>query len=88
MSVARFIADQRTLHRVPHAVCCAILGLSRVLVLQVGQGTGHCSRSAPALSLDAKVREAVRRLRAHLRLAAYPPRSARGGLVGEREHRR
>ena len=28
MSVARFIADQRTLHRVPHAVCCAILGLS------------------------------------------------------------
>ena len=25
MSVARFIADQRTLHRVPHAVCCALL---------------------------------------------------------------
>ena len=22
MSVARFIADQRTMHRVPHAVCC------------------------------------------------------------------
>ena len=28
MSVARFIADQRTMHRVPHAVCCAILGVS------------------------------------------------------------
>lgn len=28
MSVARFIADQRTLYRVPVAVCCAILGLS------------------------------------------------------------
>lgn len=28
MSVARFIADQRTFHRVPVAVCCAILGLS------------------------------------------------------------
>ncbi|GAA0637485.1 hypothetical protein GCM10009547_47360 [Sporichthya brevicatena] len=28
MSVAGFIADQRTLHRVPHAVCCAILGVS------------------------------------------------------------
>lgn len=28
MSVARFIADQRTFHRVPHAVCCAILGVS------------------------------------------------------------
>ena len=28
MSVARFIADQRTYYRVPVAVCCAILGLS------------------------------------------------------------
>jgi transposase InsO family protein len=28
VSVARFIADQRTLHRVPVAVCCAILGIS------------------------------------------------------------
>ena len=28
MSVARFIADQRTMHRVPHAVCCAILAVS------------------------------------------------------------
>ena len=27
MSVARFIADQRTFYRVPHAVCCAILGV-------------------------------------------------------------
>ena len=28
MSVARFVADQRTMHRVPHAVSCAILGVS------------------------------------------------------------
>lgn len=28
MSVARFIADQRTLYRVPYEVCCAILGIS------------------------------------------------------------
>ena len=28
MSVARFIADQRTGYRVPHVVCCAILGVS------------------------------------------------------------
>ena len=28
MSVARFIADQRTMYRVPHMVCCAILGVS------------------------------------------------------------
>lgn len=28
MSVARFIADQRTFYRVPYAACCAILGVS------------------------------------------------------------
>jgi len=28
VSVARFIADQRTLYRVPYAVCCVILGVS------------------------------------------------------------
>lgn len=28
MSVARFVADQRTMYRVPHAVTCAILGVS------------------------------------------------------------
>jgi len=28
VSVARFIADQRTFYRVPYAVCCVILGIS------------------------------------------------------------
>ena len=28
MSVARFIADQRTNYRVPHTVVCALLGVS------------------------------------------------------------
>ena len=28
MSVARFIAEQRTMHRVPHTVVCALLGVS------------------------------------------------------------
>jgi putative transposase len=28
VSVARFIADQRTFYQVPHAACCAILGVS------------------------------------------------------------
>ena len=28
MSVARFIADQRTMHQVPHTFCCVILGVS------------------------------------------------------------
>jgi putative transposase len=29
VSVARFIADQRTKYRVPHAVCCRLLGVSQ-----------------------------------------------------------
>ena len=29
MSVARFIADQRTMHHVPHASCCRFLGISQ-----------------------------------------------------------
>ena len=28
MSVARFIADQRTVYRVPHTLVCALLGVS------------------------------------------------------------
>jgi putative transposase len=28
VSVARLIADQRTFYRVPHTVCCAIVGVS------------------------------------------------------------
>jgi putative transposase len=28
VSVARFIADQRTFHRVPHTICCTLLGVS------------------------------------------------------------
>jgi len=28
VSVARFVADQRTFYGVPYAVCCAILGMS------------------------------------------------------------
>jgi len=28
VSVARFVADQRTFYRVPYAACCAILGIS------------------------------------------------------------
>jgi hypothetical protein len=28
VSVARFVADQRTMHQVPHVFCCRILDLS------------------------------------------------------------
>ena len=72
MSVARFIADQRTMHRVPHALTCAILGVSVSWFYKwVARGptpTGLRRRAA----LDAAVHGAVRGLGAHLRLAAYP----------------
>jgi putative transposase len=29
MTVARFVADQRTRYRVPHAVCCRLLNISQ-----------------------------------------------------------
>jgi len=39
VSVARFVADQRAMYRVPHAVTCAILG--------VPPGAASMGRSAP-----------------------------------------
>ena len=47
MSVARFIADQRTFYRVPYAVCAVILAGERVMVLQVDQPAGHRAPAAP-----------------------------------------
>ena len=55
MSVARFIADQRTYYRVPIAVCCAILGLSAVVVLQVDQEPRSPRRLRRRRDLDAGV---------------------------------
>ena len=80
MSVARFIADQRTFYRVPVAVCCAILGLS-VGWFYKWIKAPVTAQIARRRELDAAVR-AMFEARADLRLAAYPPRSARGGLVG------
>jgi putative transposase len=56
VSVARFIADQRTSYRVPVAVCCAILGLSAGWFYKWIKTpvTGQLSRRR---DLDAKVSE-------------------------------
>jgi transposase InsO family protein len=56
VSVARFIADQRTFYRVPVAVCCAVLGLSVGWFYKWIKApvTGQVARRR---ELDAKVRE-------------------------------
>ena len=54
MSVARFIADQRTNYRVPHTVVCALLGVSLAWFYKwLGRAAGRarpavCTRPGPA----------------------------------------
>ena len=40
VNVARFVADQRTMYRVPHTVTCAILGIS-ISWFQTGSPGAH-----------------------------------------------
>jgi putative transposase len=56
VSVARFIADQRTMFRVPHALCCRILGLSESWFYK-WINRGPTDREQRRGELDAKVRE-------------------------------
>ena len=87
MSVARFIADQRTFYRVPYAVCCAIVGVSTSWCT-----SGSTGRPPPASGGVPSWTPGCSRLfdgvQVHLRLAADPRRPARGGLGGQCEHRR
>src|SRR5450759_3951684 len=87
VSVARFIADQRTFYRVPYAVCCAILGGEPVVVLQVVQPAGHRWSAAPGRAGRGGT-EDVQRVQAFLRLASCACRPARGGVDAQREHGR
>ena len=57
MSVARFIADQRTMHQVPHAFCCRILGVS-VSWFYKWLGRGPTVRQRRRGELDAAVKAA------------------------------
>ena len=56
MSVARFVADQRTMHRVPHTVTCTILGIS-ISWFYKWFGRGPTEGARRRAALDAKVRE-------------------------------
>ena len=59
MSVARFIADQRTEHRVPHTVSCALLGVSLAWfykwIARAVQPGPHTESQARRQQLDAAV---------------------------------
>ena len=55
MSVDRFVADQRTMHRVPHTVTCAILGIS-ISWFYKWIHRGPTQRAARRVALDARVR--------------------------------
>jgi len=57
VSVARFIADQRTFYRVPHAFSCRLLGVSESWFYKwIRQPV--TSRAAGRAELDAAVKEA------------------------------
>jgi len=56
VSVARFVADQRTMHRVPHTLTCAILGIS-ISWFHKWIGRGPTGRARRRGALDAWVRD-------------------------------
>jgi transposase InsO family protein len=60
VSVARFIADQRTFYRVPHAVSCAILGFS-ISWLYKWLGREPTERQCRRAVLDKRVHELFER---------------------------
>jgi hypothetical protein len=55
VSVARFVADQRTMHRVPHTLTCAILGIS-ISWFHKWVGRGPTERARRRVALDVRVR--------------------------------
>jgi hypothetical protein len=57
VSVARFVADQRTLHQVPHVFCCRILDLS-VSWFYKWRGREPTDRQVRRGELDAAVKTA------------------------------
>lgn len=71
MSVARFIADQRTMYRVPHTVVCALLGVSLAWFYKwIDRASGpsaasglHTPRDRRRDTIDRAVRVAFRRAR-------------------------
>ena len=66
MSVARFIADQRTMYRVPHTWCAAGSWGPALSWLQSCLRTGHSQRpSSPAAQFDVFVKAFFEVFKAH-----------------------
>ena len=78
MSVARFVADQRTMHRVPHVFCCRILGLS-VSWFYKWLGREPTDRQVVAASCDAAVKTAFDASGARMVHRASTPTCSRTG---------
>ena len=74
MSVARFIADQKTFWRVPVAVCCALLGVSVSWFYKwwprAQAGGPHTKRAKRRAEVDAAVKTAFRRAAGILAVSA------------------
>lgn len=81
MSVAGFIAAQRTDHGVPHAVSCRALEVSESWFYK-WRDRSPTPRQARRAKLDAAVKKILRQLRWDLRLAADPRRSRRRRMAG------
>ena len=87
MSVARFIADQRTMHGVPHTFTCAILAVS-VSWFYKSLHREPTPTEIRRRELDAAVKAFFEASKRTYGSPADPSRSRRGRLDGEREHRR
>lgn len=85
VSVARFIADQRTNYRVPHTIVCALLGVSVAWFYKwTTRATGpsaasglHTPRDRRRGTIDRAVAVAFTRARGPARLPAVACRPAR-----------
>ena len=91
MSVARFIADQRTNYRVPHTVVCALLGVSLAWFYKwLARATGpaassglHTPRDRRRDTVDRAVASGVQEGPRPARLTAAARRPGRRRLEGE-----
>jgi putative transposase len=93
VSVARFIADQRTMHRVPHTVACALLGVSVAWFYKwLGRADGpgaasglHTDRDRRRDSVDRAVKVAFGKARGvHGSPRLHPDLVAAGWKVSEK----
>ena len=75
MSVARFIADQRTNYRVPHTITCVLLGVSLAWFYKWLRPAAH-TRQQRRAEVDAAVRGHVRRRERVARVAPAARRPA------------